>query len=360
MRVLYVASEVFPLAKTGGLADVSAALPVALSELDVDVRLLLPGYPQAIERASNPREVARVSDLLGCGETRLLAARLPDSGVPLWLVDCPALYERRGGIYQDENGNDWPDNALRFALLNHIAALVADGILDARWRPDVIHAHDWHAGLLPLLLSTRPKPRPPTVLTIHNLAYQGSFELDEFSKLGLPDCPQIYPALEFYGRLSFLKAGIRHAEAMTTVSPTYAREILTPEFGCGLDGMLRERADRLTGILNGVDYRIWDPGHDPYLPSTYTPRQIGAKRACKIALQQELMLDPSVEAPLFAFSSRLAHQKMPDIVLEALPALLAEGSQFAVAAEGDADYESHFREISASYPGQVSARIGYE
>jgi starch synthase len=360
MRILYVTSEVFPLAKTGGLADVSAALPDALSALNVDVRLLLPGYPQVIERAVNPREVARVDDLLGCGEVRLLAARLPDSEIPLWLVDCPALYLRGGGIYQDEKGNDWPDNALRFAMLNHIAAIIAQGIVDERWRPDVVHANDWHASLLPMLLSARGNPRPATLLTIHNLAYQGSFELGEFPKLGLPDGPQLYSSLEFYGRLSFLKAGIEHADALTTVSPTYAREILTPEFGCGLDGILRQRAHRLSGILNGADYRIWDPDSDPCLPSTYGVRRISGKHACKAALQVELGLEPSAETPLIVFTSRLAHQKMPDIVLEALPALLAEGAQLAVVAEGDAHYEARFNALAANHPRQVSVCIGYE
>lgn len=360
VRILYVTSEVFPLAKTGGLADVSAALPVALNTLGVDVRLLLPGYPQAIERTVNPREVARVNDLLGCGETRLLAARLPDSDVPLWLVDCPALYDRRGGIYQDENGNDWPDNALRFAMLNHVAAMIAGGIVDEQWQPDVVHAQDWHASLLPMLLSAQGNRRPATLLTIHNLAYQGSFELCEFPKLGLPDGSQMYPSLEFYGRLSFLKAGIEHADALTTVSPTYAREILTPEFGCGLDGVLRQRADRLTGILNGADYRIWDPDSDACLPSTYALRRISGKHACKAALQEELGLDLSIETPLIVFTSRLAHQKMPDVVLEALPALLADGAQFALVAEGDAHYEDRFHTLAATHPGRVAVRIGYE
>ena len=360
MRALHVASEVFPLAKTGGLADVSAALPVALSNLDVDVRLILPGYPQAIELAENPREVRRFTGLLGCGDVRLLSARLPDTGIPIWLVDCPDLYDRVGGLYQTEDGNDWHDNALRFALLNHVAAMVADGSADRRWRPDIVHAHDWHAGLVPLLLQTRSGPRPASVLTIHNLAYQGVFAAEEFEKLALPSDPHVYSTLEFYGRLSFLKAGIRWADALTTVSPTYSRELLTPEYGCGLDELLRERATCLTGIMNGADYRVWDPGNDIHLTRSYTPRQVSPKRTCKTAIQKEMGLDPSVDTPLIAFTSRLAHQKMPDIVLEALPALLAEDIQFALVAQGDADCERRFRELSARYPGQVAVRIGYE
>ena len=360
MRVLHVTSEVFPLAKTGGLADVSAALPVALSDLDIDVRLILPGYPQAIELAANPREVARFSGLLGCRDVRLLSARLPDSGIQIWLVHCPVLYDRAGGIYQNEDGSDWHDNALRFALLNHVAAMVADGSAGGRWRPDVVHAHDWHAGLVSALLSRRSGPRPASVLTIHNLAYQGIFGAEELEKLALPNDPRVHATLEFHGRLSFLKAGIVGADALTTVSPTYSREILTPEYGCGLDGLLRKRAACLTGIMNGADYRVWDPGNDIHLPRTYTPRQVSPKRACKSAIQKEMGLDPSVDTPLIAFTSRLAHQKMPDIVLEALPALLAEDLQFALVAQGDADCERRFRELAARYPGQVAVRIGYE
>jgi starch synthase len=250
VRVLYVTSEVLPLVKTGGLADVSAALPATLNDLDVDTRLLLPGYRQAIARAASLQEVARLGDPLGCGETRLLAARLPDSDVPVWLVDCPALYDRAGGIYQDEGGSEWHDNALRFALLNHVAARIVDGLNDDFWRPNIVHGHDWHAALVPLLMATRPRPQPATVLTVHNLAYQGLFQPEQFDRLGF-DHTQAYAALEFYGRLSFLKAGLAFADALTTVSPTYANEILTPEYGCGLDGLLRERAHRLSGIMSG-------------------------------------------------------------------------------------------------------------
>ncbi len=359
MRVLCVISEVFPLVKTGGLADVTAALPVAVSKLDVDMRLLLPGYRQAIARAAGVQEVARLGALLGCGDVRLLAARLPDSGVPVWLIDCPALYDRNGGVYQDERGAEWRDNALRFALLNHVAALIADGLGDEPWRPDVVHCHDWHAGLVPLLMAGRARPRPPTLLTLHNLAYQGIFPLEQFDRLGLSH-PDAYAAVEFFGRLSFLKAGIGFADALSTVSPTYAREILTPEYGCGLDGLLRERACHLSGILNGADYRIWDPAHDPHLASPYWPHRLSAKRASKIALQEEMALDAAPDCPIIAFKSRLAHQKMPDIVLEALPSLLTEDIQFALVAEGEAGYEFGFRDLAARYPGRVSVRIGYE
>lgn len=360
MRVLYVVSEVFPLVKTGGLGDVAAALPAALCGLDIDIRLVLPGYRQAIERASNPQVVARFANLFGCGEVRLLAARLPDSAVPVWLIDCPALFDRPGSPYQDEHGRDWSDNAERFGRFNQIAARLALGELLPEWRADLIHANDWHAALVPLLLSRHEEPRPPTVLTIHNLAYQGVFAAESFASLGLPDDSQVHSALDFYGQLSFLKAGICVADELTTVSPTYAKEIITPDYGCGLDGLLRQRAHCLTGILNGANYGIWDPGSDCHLPSTYTRRRIAAKRVCKSALQEEMALEMLPDAPLIAFMSRLAHQKMPDVVLEALPAVLSEGAQFALVAEGDAEYERRFRELAADYPGQASVHIGYE
>jgi len=356
MRVLYITSEVFPFAKTGGLADVSASLPVALRELGLDVRLLVPGYPQALERATKAEQILRLGDPLGCGEVRLLEARLPNSDVPVWLIDCPRLYNRAGGLYQTEAGEDWPDNALRFALLNHVAAGIANEPGRA-WRPELIHCNDWHAGLLPLLLAGRGRPRPATLFTIHNLAYQGLFAADEVARLDLP--ANAFSIMEFYGRISFLKAGIQSADAITTVSPTYANEIRTPEFGCGLDGLLRERADSLTGILNGVDYSIWDPSTDPYLAGSYSARAVAPKADCKRALQAELGLEINADMPLMAFMSRLVHQKMPDVVLDALPALLDEGAQFVVVAEGDNGYRTRFRDLAARYPGQVAAE-GYQ
>ena len=356
MRVLYVTSEVYPFAKTGGLADVSAALPAALRELGIDVRLLVPGYPQALQRASDAQEILRLDNPLGRGEVRLLETRLPQADVPVWLIDCPALYNRPGGLYQTEAGVDWPDNPLRFALLNHFAAAIA-GNQGRGWAPDLVHANDWHAGLVPLLLASRGRPRPATLFTIHNLAYQGLFDTQDVARLGLPE--SAHSAMEFYGRMSFLKCGIYSADAITTVSPTYASEILTPEYGCGLDGLLRERASNLTGILNGVDYRIWDPSTDPYLACNYSVRTVAAKSDCKRAIQMELGLKFDADMPLMAFMSRLVHQKMPDVVLDVLPELLEEGMQFVLVAEGENGYETRFRELAARYPGSVAVQIGY-
>jgi starch synthase len=328
-----------------------------LREYGIDTRVLLPAYPQALERASGLREVARLSDASGYGETRILETVLASNHVPVWLVDCPTLYNRDGGLYQTSEGRDWPDNAERFALLNYAAMAIVDGAV-AGWVPDLVHANDWHAGLLPLMVSARKKARPATVFTIHNLAYQGLFEAEQFPRVGVP--AELFSNLEFYGRISYLKGGIHSADALTTVSPTYADEILTTEYGCGLDGLLRERSERLSGILNGADYAIWDPRTDPHIPATYSSRSLSGKLVCKRDIQRELGLHDDEHAPLMAFMSRLVHQKMPDVVLEAIPALIEEGMQFALVAEGDAGYEAGFRALMERYPGRVAMRSDYE
>jgi starch synthase len=354
MRVLFVTSEAFPFAKTGGLADVSAALPAALSNLGIDVRVLMPAYPQALGAAAHVKEIARLGTVLGFGTTRLLETHFPQTHVPVWLVDCPELYNRVGGPYQDEDGVDWPDSASRFALLNHVAAGIAIG---GRWQPDIVHANDWHAALVPLLLSQQAWPRPATLFTIHNLCYQGLFDADVFQSLALPS--DSFRLMEFWGRISLMKAAIGTADAITTVSPTYANEILSPEYGCGLDGLLRERAASITGILNGADYGQWDPGTDPHIPRNYTPTSLALKGVCKRAIQAEFGLFPDADTPLLAFMSRLVHQKMPDVLLEVLPPLLESGMQFALVAEGESQYQDGFRRLAARYPGRVGVNIGY-
>jgi starch synthase len=356
IRALYVTSEVYPLAKTGGLADVSAALPAALRDVGIDVRLVVPAYPQALNKAPNLRVVAKLGGMSGYGEGRLLETVLQGSRVPVWLVDYPALYNRDGGLYQAYDGQEWSDNARRFAALNETALAIADGLVD-NWRADIVHAHDWHAGLLPLLLSIRPKPRPATIFTIHNLAYQGLFDAHEFKLLDLPS--ELFGSLEFYGRISFLKAGISGADAITTVSPTYAREILTPDFSCGLEGLMKAKEPIISGILNGADYGVWDPRSDPDLVAHYSPRSMAGKLASKRAIQAELNLEADDDAPLMAFMSRLVHQKMPDVVLEALPPLIDDGLQFALVAEGEAAYGKAFEHLVQRYKGRVGTRFGY-
>ena len=356
MRVLFATAEAFPLAKTGGLADVSASLPAALANMGVDIRLIIPAYPQALSQTNSVRQTVRLGNVAGCGPVRLLESRLPGSEIPIWLVDCPDLYHRAGSLYQDENGADWPDNDLRFAVLNHAAAAIACGGV-TNWNADTVHSHDWHCGLLPLMIAQHTGIKPATLFTIHNLAYQGQFGSDHFARLDLAD--DSFAAMEFWGRISFMKAGIGAADAITTVSPTYAREILTAEYGCGLDGLLRYRKDRLSGILNGADYGVWDPASDPWLACNYGPQSLAGKTKCKQALRTELGLQQS-ESPLLVFMSRLVHQKMPDVLLQALPVLLERGMQFALAADGEAEYRHGFQALAERYPEQVAVRIGYD
>lgn len=357
MRALFVTSEAYPLAKSGGLADVSSALPAALTELGVDVRVLLPAYPSALMALRNPRIEARLGNMLGIDDAMLISGKLPDTGVPVYLVHAPMLYSRRGGLYQAEDGCDWSDNALRFAFLAHASLAVCRGML--QWKPDVVHANDWHAGLLPLLLA-QEKARPATVFTIHNLAFQGNFSSEVLPLLGIAEgafCPD---GIEYYGKVSFLKAAIRYSNKITTVSPTYAKEVLTPEFGCGFDGLLRSRLGDFQGILNGIDDQIWNPAFDVHLPQRYSAGDISGKRMCKAELQRETGLEQSPDTPLVGFVSRLAHQKMADVVLQAATAIIEAGTQFVLVGEGDPLLESAFQDFARRFPGKAAVRIGYE
>ena len=356
MRVLFGSSEADPLAKTGGLADVSAALPMALADLGVDVRLVLPGYEQALSAAANKITHAKLDDR--GPPTQLVSARMPDTGLPVWLVDSPSLFRRSGGPYQDESRQDWPDNAQRFSHFSQVVAKIAADELGLGWRPDIVHGNDWHTGLVPLLLQGK-RARPATLFTIHNLAYQGVFPASTLNDLGLPSEALSSEGIEFYGQISLLKAGIRYSERLTTVSPSYASEIMTPEHGCGLDGLLRARARHLYGILNGVDYRLWNPGDDPHLAQGFTVRDLTGKRACKAGLQRELGLDVDPDVPLVVSLSRITHQKMADVVLDALPAILDRPVQLALLGDGDRDLVNRFAETARSWPGRLAVRSGY-
>ena len=357
MRVLFVTAEAYPLAKTGGLADVSRALPIALMGRGVDIHLLIPGYPGAFTRVEKPRFVAKLDPILGVSDGMLVSGTVPDTELPVWLVDAPSLYRRTGSLYQDENGQDWPDNALRFAYLSHVAAKLAMGRTKLAWRPDVVHANDWHAGLLPLLLSMETAPRPRSVFTTHNMAFQGNFPATALPIVDVPQDDFTTDGFEFYGQVSFLKAGLRYADRVTTVSPNYAKEILTAEFGCGMEGVLQARAGNFSGILNGIDDGLWDPATDYHLPQNYRASDISGKRVCKTALQRELGLPVSAETPLIGFVSRFTQQKMADVILEAIPWIVERGAQFALVGEGDPALEAAFAKLQA--PG-VSVTIGYE
>ena len=359
LRVLFASSEVYPLAKTGGLADVSAALPKALTALGVETHLLLPGYPQAIETACNKTVEIELADFMGAGPIRLIFARTPNSGIQTWLVDCPSLFRRPGGPYQDQNGEDWPDNARRFAFFSHGGAQLSRGNF---WTLayECSHANDWPTGLLPAILTDAAGRRPATVFTIHNLAYQGLFPAALYSQLGLPDEAFNPDALEFHGKISFLKAGIRYGDRLTTVSPTYAREILTAEYGCGLEGLLQRRAQDLVGILNGADYEIWDPERDVYLPNNFSSANMAGKRACKTALLEEFGIKADLEVPLIVFVSRITDQKMADVVAGALPEVIGHGALCVLLGDGERHLEEQFAAAALRYPGRIAFRVGYD
>lgn len=360
MRVLHAAAEVFPLVKTGGLADVVAALPTALRAAGADARLLLPGLPAVMGALQAPRLVAELGPCFGVAGIRLWQGQLGTPGLPAYVVDAPMLYRRPGGPYADPQGLDWPDNLQRWGLLGWMAAQLAGSELDAQWSPQVVHAHDWHAALACVFLRAHPVAGVRSVYTVHNLAYQGLFPLADHALLGLGSTFLTADGLEFHGQLSFMKAGLAFADCVTTVSPGYAREIATPAFGHGLDGLIRTRGSSVLGILNGIDEEVWSPMGDRALAATYAPGAMAGKAACKRALQREAGLDPADDAPLLAVVSRLSHQKGLDIVLDALELLLGQGVQLVVQGTGEPELQQAFEEAARRHPGRVAVFIGYD
>ena len=360
MRVLHVAAEVFPLVKTGGLADVVAALPVALAEQGADVRLLLPGLPAVLEGVQGARTVIDIGACFGALRVRLLLARLPGSKLPVYVVDAPYLYKRGGSPYQDSQGEEWPDNLQRFALLGWVAAHLAAEDADPQWAPDIVHAHDWHAALACAFIAEHPPTRAATVYTVHNLAFQGLFAMHDWAQLGLASRLMSPTGLEFHGQLSFMKAGLQFAHHVTTVSPSYAREIATHEFGCGLEGVIRGRGNAVSGILNGIDQDLWNPATDPAIAQRYDAERPAGKRDCRRALQAELELEIDDKALLLTVVSRLTAQKGLDLLLTALPALLRGGVQLAVQGTGEPALETAFRMAQTAHPGRVHVYVGYD
>jgi starch synthase len=360
MKVLHVGAEVFPLVKTGGLADVLGALPQALIAQGADVRLLLPGLPAFADAVLHQKTVLEFGPLFGAARVRLRLGQMPYSHVPAYVIDAPYLYRRDGSPYQSSDGNEWGDNLQRFAMLGWIGARLAAGELDPDWTPQVLHAHDWHAAMSCAYVSAHPPTRAATVYTVHNLAYQGLFAHGDFRLLDLPSRYMAHTGLEFHGQLSFMKAGLKFAKRVTTVSPTYAREIATHEFGVGLDGVIRGRGGDVSGVLNGVDGDVWNPADDNALPAHYSPAQMAGKARCKQALQRELGLAEKADVPLFGVVSRLTSQKGLDLVLGALPGLVQRGGQLALQGSGEPGLEAAFREAAKAQPQQVGVRIGYD
>jgi starch synthase len=356
LSVLSVASELFPIIKTGGLADVAGALPFALGHEGIRVISLLPGYPAVMKAMGGTETVRTYPDLFG-GPARLISAAV--NQLELFVIDAPHLYERPGSPYLTPDGRDWPDNARRFAALGRIAADIGQGAAPG-FTPDIVHAHDWQAGLAPAYLHYSDLPRPGTVMTIHNIAFQGIFPADLLYELGLPPQAFTVDGVEYYGQIGFLKAGLQLADKITTVSPTYAKEIQTPEGGMGLDGLLRSRSSDVFGILNGIDERVWDPASDHSLAAPFTHDTLDRRAANRKALQERLGLDADSDAMLFGVVSRLSEQKGLDLVLAALPALLANGAQLALLGAGDRMLEDSFRAASIVFPGQVGCFFGYD
>jgi starch synthase len=333
MRVLFVTPECAPLTKTGGLGDVSAALPAALRALGLDVHTLLPGYLSVLDALKGLRPAFSMS-LLGF-ETQILVEG------NFFVLDCAALYRRDGGPYQDGGGRDWPDNPLRFGVLCHAAARLAEA-----WRGDVIHCNDWPTGLAPSLTAAN------SLFTVHNLAFQGNFDASWAAKLGVAA-----ERAEFHGQFSFLKAALARADALTTVSPTYAREIQGAELGCGMDGLLRHRAGALTGILNGIDTESWNPETDPLIASRYGISSLERKADNKAELQRRLGLEARADVPLFGVVSRLTHQKGTDLIAAAAAEIVALPAQLAVLGAGMREHEEMLVQRKSR---SMAVKIGFD
>ncbi len=364
MRILQVSAEIYPLLKTGGLADIAGALPSALQAAGCDLRLLLPGFPAVCQGLADAVEVGQFDapwgQRLRVGFGRVPALSRDDRPVYAYVLIAPALFDRPGGPYEGADRRPYGDNHRRFAALGWAAAHLAHG-LDPLWNAQLVHSHDWHAALAPACLAFWGQaPRVPSVYTVHNLAYQGVFDAHLFAELGLPPQAFSVQGMEYYGQMSFMKAGLVYASRITTVSPTYAREIQTPAQGCGLDGLLRARAPDLSGILNAVDNRVWNPASDPLLAHPYDVRRMAGKARNKAELQAAMGLSVVPDAPLFAMVSRITEQKGLPLVLGALDEIIARGGQLVLLGNGDLALEQSILAQVQAHPQQVAARIGYD
>ncbi|MCW9024101.1 MAG: glycogen synthase GlgA [Gammaproteobacteria bacterium] len=356
-KILFATSEAYPLIKTGGLADVSGSLPRALVSQKQDVRLILPAYADVMEKVGSCKTIA--SQVVDGLTVNILETRLPGTKVKTWLVDCPEYFDRPGNPYLDEHNEDWHDNAERFTLFCRVVVAVALNQLELNWQPDLVHCNDWQTGLVPALLDEAPQ-RPATLFTIHNMAYQGLFPFDTFAKLSLPDHFWHHETLEFHDYFSFMKGGLVYADSINAVSPTYAEEIKTPEFGYGLDGLLRYRQSVVSGILNGIDTTEWNPGTDKYLVQTYNRRTLSKKQINKAALQQHFSLPAEPDTLLLGFIGRLVEQKGVDDILQALPALMELPIQIAILGSGQPYYEQDFLDWAQRHPQKIAITVGYD
>ena len=358
MNILFAASEAHPLIKTGGLADVSGSLPRAIKNAKQEIRLVLPAYPAAVENAGPLKTVATL-DLPGVDAAiTVLQGRLPKTRVTLYLIDAPALFNRPGGPYSQKDGTDWPDNALRFTIFCRAVTEIAQNRAGLVWQPDIVHCNDWQTGLIPAFLALE-KVRPPTIFTIHNLAYQGLFSWDQFQTLDVPQDWWSMYKLEFHDQFSFIKGGLVYADKLTTVSPTYAKEICTPEYGCGLEGLLASRSDQLSGILNGVDYEVWNPGQDTLIQQTYTTRTLNRKQENKSAVLKAFKLPATPNTALLGHVGRLVDQKGIDLLIEIIPALIQRPVQLVILGTGQKKFETALKQLAVQYPEKLQVHIGY-
>ncbi|MBB5535391.1 glycogen synthase GlgA [Rhizobium giardinii] len=354
MEVLSVASEVFPLIKTGGLADVAGALPAALKPHGVRMRTLMPGYPVVMQKLKKPQKVGGFTNLFG-HPASILA--VDHRGLDLLVLDAPELFDRDGGPYLDKRGLDYTDNFRRFAALSLAAAEIAGGLLPS-WKPDLVHVHDWQAALTPVYMRFGPAHGMPVVLTIHNIAFQGQFGPEVFPQLALP--PEAFSVnfVEYFGDVGFLKGGLQTANAITTVSPSYAQEILTAEFGMGFDGLLTARLSHLSGIVNGIDTDVWNPQTDPHIAANYGPTTLKKREINRKALSEHFGFD-NAPGPIFCVVSRLTWQKGMDVLAEVIDDIVENGGKLAVLGSGDAALESAFLTAAARHPGRVGMVTGY-
>jgi starch synthase len=356
-RILFATPEIDDFVRVGGLAAVSAALPRALRLL-CDVRIVIPGYRDVLRQLRTRTSVGSVpamNDLPACDVILTSTA----DGLPVYVIECPSLFDRPGNPYGDEGGRNWADNDVRFARFSSAVALLASGAVDADWRADVVHANDWPCGLIPAYLSWM-RARTPSILTIHNLAYQGLFPRQTLRRIGAPDSSFQIDGLEFYNQVSFLKAGLIYANHLTTVSATYAREITLPEHGCGLDGVLSRRfaEQRLTGIINGID-ESWDPRSCRQLSSQFAAGQWRARQRNADYLRRRFDLAVS-QGPLFGLVARLVHQKGVDLVLSAAETIVASGGQIVVMGRGERAIEKELEEAQRRHPRSIRVEIGFD
>ena len=356
-KILFVTSEAHPLIKTGGLADVAGSLPKVLNEMGVDVRLIMPNY-QAIKTTEEIyyKSTIRVNNI----NAHILETRLPGTKVPVWLVDCPEFFDYPGNPYVDELGKPWLNSAQRFAFFCRIVVEVAMNRGYLEWRPDIIHCNDWQTGLVPALLSLEKDLRPATIFTIHNMAYQGLFPKETRVMLNLPSRLWSSNGVEFNGMLSFIKGGIVYADRITTVSPTYANEIQTADFGYGVEGLLSYRQEYLTGIVNGIDVDQWNPQTDTNISACYDATSLHKKQLNKAALQIKYALPVDKNIPIFVLISRLVEQKGIDLLLECLPEMLNLPLQFVLLGKGDKLLEQQLFRFSKKYPEKMVVNLGYD